>query len=49
MGVTPVAFTLVQRDVPRIVTIKMDGYKTVEEQIVPDGKVVPMSVQLERP
>jgi hypothetical protein len=47
MGVMPVAFILIRRDAPRIVTVKMDGYKTVEKQIVPDGKVVPISLQLE--
>lgn len=48
MGVTPVVFILIQRDTPRTVTVKMDGYKTVEKQIVPDGKIVPISLQLEK-
>jgi PEGA domain len=43
-GITPLAFVLLRRDTPRVVTVKMDGYKTVEKQIVPDGKVVPISV-----
>jgi hypothetical protein len=47
MGVTPVAFILIQWDISRVVTVKMDAYTTVEKQIVPDGKVVPISLQLE--
>lgn len=47
-GVTPFVFVLMKRDQPRILTIKMAGYKTVEKEIVPDGKVIPLGLTLER-
>ena len=48
-GVAPLVFILVkQGDTPRTVTIKMAGYKTVEKQFVPDGKIIPISVTLEK-
>lgn len=47
-GVTPLAFVLIKRENPRVITIKMDGYKMVEKQVVPDGTTVPISVQLEK-
>jgi hypothetical protein len=45
-GVTPFAFVLFKHDIPRVITIKLDGYKPVERQIVPDGKTVPIIVNL---
>jgi hypothetical protein len=48
-GVSPLVFVLLkQGDTPRTVTIKMAGYKTVEKQFVPDGKIIPISVTLEK-
>lgn len=47
-GVTPLAFVLLRRDSPRILTIKLAGYKTVEKQLVPDGKAIPIAITLEK-
>jgi len=35
-------------DTPRTVTIKMGGYKTIEKKVIPDGKVIPIGVMLEK-
>ena len=49
MGVSPVAFYLLRHgDTPRTITIKMSGYKTIEKKLVPDGKVIPIGVTLEK-
>ncbi|HWX56125.1 MAG TPA: PEGA domain-containing protein, partial [Verrucomicrobiae bacterium] len=45
-GVTPFVFILSKRDTPRVVTVKMDGYKTVEKQVDPDGTNVPLALTL---
>jgi hypothetical protein len=45
-GVTPLAFVLVKRDNPRLVTIKLSGYKTVEKTFVPDGNSIPIGITL---
>ncbi len=48
-GISPFAFVLLkQGDTPRTITIKMAGYKTVEKQFIPDGRVIPISVTLEK-
>jgi hypothetical protein len=47
-GVAPFAFALLTRDKPRIITIKMDGYATVEKQVVPDGPTMSIVVQLQK-
>ena len=48
-GITPLGFVLLkQGDTPRKITIKMAGYKTVEKQAVPDGRIIPISVILEK-
>jgi len=47
-GLSPLAFVLLkQGDTPRKITVKMTGYKTVEKAVVPDGKIVPISLALE--
>jgi hypothetical protein len=49
MGVSPIAFYLLRHgDTPRAITIKMSGYKTIEKKVVPDGKVIPIGVTLEK-
>ena len=49
LGVSPLALVLLRRgDTPRIITIKMPGYKTFEKKVVPDGKVIPIGVTLEK-
>jgi hypothetical protein len=47
-GITPFIFVLIKRDKPRIISIKMSGYKTVDKEIDPDGKTVPISLVLEK-
>jgi hypothetical protein len=48
-GVSPLAFVVSkQGDTPRKVTIKMSGYKTVEDAVVPDGKAIPIGLALEK-
>jgi hypothetical protein len=47
-GVTPMAFVLYRHgDTPRSVKVTLDGYKTVEQLVVPDGKIIPISLTLE--
>jgi len=48
-GVSPLAFVLIKHgDSPRVITIKMNGYKTVEKKVVPDGKTIPIGLTLEK-
>jgi hypothetical protein len=47
-GVTPEAFVLIKRDNPRVLTVKLAGYKTVEKTLIPDGKNIPISITLEK-
>jgi hypothetical protein len=47
-GITPMAFVLLRhRDTPRSILVTLDGYKTVEKRVVPDGKTIPIGVTLE--
>jgi hypothetical protein len=48
-GLSPMAFVLLRKgDAPRVITIKMSGYKTVEKSVVPDGKTIPLGLTLEK-
>lgn len=47
-GVTPLVFVLLRRGSPRILTIKLAGYKTVAKQLIPDGKTIPIGITLEK-
>ena len=48
-GISPMVFVLLKKgDTPRVVTIKMGGYKTVEKRVVPDGKIIPLGLTLEK-
>ena len=47
-GVTPTVFVLLKRDNPRVVTIKLPVYKTVEKTLSPDGKPIPLGIPLEK-
>jgi hypothetical protein len=47
-GISPVTFVLMKRDAPRTITVKMAGYKTIEKQVEPDGKVIPLGLTLEK-
>jgi hypothetical protein len=47
-GISPMAFVLLRRgDVPRSIKVTLNGYKTVEKQVTPDGKVIPIALTLE--
>jgi hypothetical protein len=49
MGVSPVVFVLLRHgETPRTITIKMTGYRTIEKKFVPDGKTIPIGIQLEK-
>jgi hypothetical protein len=49
VGISPLVFVLLrQGDKPRTLTIKLPGYKTVEKKVVPDGRLVPIGLHLER-
>jgi hypothetical protein len=47
-GISPLVLVLIKRDHPRVITIKMDGYQMVEKQVVPNGTIIPIAVQLEK-
>jgi len=48
-GVSPLVFILLKKgDSPRTITIKMDGYRTVEQSVVPDGETIPIGLVLEK-
>jgi hypothetical protein len=48
-GVSPLVFILLRKgDTPRTITIKMDGYRTVERSVVPDGNTIPIGLVLEK-
>ena len=41
LGVSPLAFVLLKKgEMSRTVTVKMNGYETVEKKLVPDGNLV---------
>jgi hypothetical protein len=47
-GKSPIGFYLVRHgDAIRVVTIKMDGYVTIERRVLPDGKDIPLGLKLE--
>jgi hypothetical protein len=47
-GKSPILFTLVRNaDSPRIITIKKLGYLTVEKEVIPDGDVIRINLNLE--
>jgi hypothetical protein len=48
-GVSPFVIVLLkQGETPRTVTVKMGGYKTVEKRLIPDGKIIPIALTLEK-
>ena len=48
-GISPIVFVLLRKgDSPRVITIKMVGYKTVEKKVIPDGKIIPLGLTLDR-
>ncbi len=48
LGVTPLVFVLLRRDNPRVLTIKLAGYKKVEKTLTPDGKNIPIGITLDK-
>ena len=48
-GVAPLVFVLLKKgEFPRTVEIRMDGYRTVEKHLLPDGQLISIPVTLER-
>jgi len=47
-GLTPLEFVLIKRDTPRVLIIKLSGYKTVEKTLAPDGKNILIASSLEK-
>ena len=47
-GLTPLEFVLIKRDNPRVLAIKLPGYKTLERTLVPDGKNILIVRSLEK-
>jgi CRISPR/Cas system-associated exonuclease Cas4 (RecB family) len=48
-GLSPMVFVLLRKGVtPRVITIKMNGYKTIVKSVVPDGKIIPLGLTLEK-
>jgi hypothetical protein len=45
-GMTPLEFVLIKRDNPRVLTVKLPGYKTFEKTLVPDGKNILIGTSL---
>jgi hypothetical protein len=48
LGITPIVTNLMKRDAPRTITVKLAGYKTIEKQFEPDGKLIPWGLTLEK-
>lgn len=47
VGISPMTFVLLKRgDNERTLTVKLNGYKTVEKQFIPDGTPISLSVTL---
>lgn len=48
-AVTPVVFVLLKKaDTPRTVEIRMDGYRTIQKQVIPDGHLITIQATLEK-
>ena len=48
-GTTPLVFVLLKKgDSPRDVEIRMNGYRTVEKHLIPDGQLISISSKLEK-
>lgn len=48
-GVSPLVFVLLRNgDAAQTLTIKLNGYRTVEKTMVPDGKIIPLGLTLEK-
>ena len=48
-GVSPLVFVLLKKgDTPRTITIKLAGYRTVVQSVVPDVKTIPIGLALEK-
>lgn len=46
-GKSPLFLTLMRHDAARVITVKLAGYVTVERKVVPDGRDISVSLQLE--
>jgi hypothetical protein len=48
-GVTPLVFALLKKgDAPRTIEVRMNGYRTIEKHLVPDGQLILLSSNLEK-
>jgi hypothetical protein len=47
-GNSPIAFFLFKEDTPRVVSVKLDGYKGAAQSFTPDGKNIPIAFDLEK-
>ncbi len=48
-GITPLIFGLMKRDgTPWTSEIRLNGYKTIEKHLVPDGQPITIDVKLEK-
>lgn len=49
VGVAPIVFVLLKRgDAPRVIEIRMAGYRPIEKQVVPDGEPIILGLDLEK-
>jgi hypothetical protein len=48
VGVAPIVFVLLKRDAPRIIEIRMAGYRLIEKRVIPDGQPIILGVDLEK-
>ena len=49
LGVTPVVFVMLKRgDTPRTLEIRLNGYRTIEKHLVPDGQLISIISSLEK-
>ena len=46
-GVAPLVFVLMKHDRPRSITLKLKGYKTIENEYTLDGNPIPIGITLE--
>jgi hypothetical protein len=48
-AVTPLVFVLLkQGDTPRTIEIRLNGYRTIEKHLVPDGRLITIQSTLEK-
>lgn len=49
VGKSPMVFVLLKRgETPRIITLKLPGYKAIVKKTIPDGSMIPLTLTLEK-